>query len=404
MSAGKWTTALVPVVMVGGLLGLLGSAPALRVIEHPSALAFFLVLGLLTELMRVPMARGGFISAGLASYFAATLILGGAGAAWVAALTRIVGGFVRRERAVAMTYHVSLVVLACLAPSALLGGDPTRWDLATLGGFSGVLLAAAAFGVVLVGGEVLFISAQRGVVPGIVWRAHRHWLLSMLPTLLGLGLLLAHGYRWREVIFGDAGTVVAALAVLVPLGVLFYASRLRFEMERLYTRCLRSLGRAMESKFPNPMGHCDRVARLAVGIAERLGLPPDDVQVVEYAASLHDVGMILIPRKVLRGADLREAEPQIAHHATRAAELLEPLGARLPVIPLIEAHHQPFASEPPPPLGARILSAASDYDELVHRQGVVPEAAMRRLHAEAGSRYDPAVVRALAETVRTTRR
>lgn len=404
MSVNRPLPLVLPIVVLGAMVGLVMTAPELALLPQRGDVLFFLALGLLTELMRVPTARKGFISAGLASHFAATLILGGTGAAWVAALTRIAGGLIRRERPVLLAYHVGLVVVACLLTSTVMAGDPTRWDLASLGGFAGVAVAAATFAAVLIGGEVLFVSADRGVSPGAAWRAHHRWLVSLIPTLLGLGLLLAHGYRWRQQIFGDVGLVFAAVAVLVPLAVLFYASRLRFEMERLYARCLRALGRAMESKFPNPLGHCERVARLSVGVAERLGLAPDEVQTIEYAAYLHDVGMMSIPRRVLRGSEFREADPELAHHAARGAEILEPLGSRLPVIPLLEAHHKPYNADPQPPLGARILSAASDFDEYVHREGLVPEAALLRLRAEAGGYYDPAVVRALSDTLRSSRR
>ena len=60
-----------------------------------------------------------------------------------------------------------------------------------------------------------------------------------------------------------------------------------------------ALANAIEARDSSLHGHCERLATLAVRIAELIGLRPDEVETVRLGAILHDVGKIGIPDRVL---------------------------------------------------------------------------------------------------------
>src|SRR5437764_11814615 len=79
------------------------------------------------------------------------------------------------------------------------------------------------------------------------------------------------------------------------------ANRSREELrERLLAPTLASaLANAIEARDSYLHGHCERLASLAVRIADELQLPPDEIETLRLGAILHDVGKIGIPDRVL---------------------------------------------------------------------------------------------------------
>ena len=107
------------------------------------------------------------------------------------------------------------------------------------------------------------------------------------------------------------------------------SARSREELkERLLAPTLASaLANAIEARDSYLHGHCERLAALAVRLAELLGLPADEVETIRLGAILHDIGKIGIPDRVLlkparagrRGApDHRDASAD-RRQAARAA-------------------------------------------------------------------------------------
>jgi putative two-component system response regulator len=79
------------------------------------------------------------------------------------------------------------------------------------------------------------------------------------------------------------------------------ASRSREELrEKLLAPTLASaLANAIEARDSHLHGHCERLAALAVRLAESLGLRPEEIETIRLGAILHDVGKIGIPDRVL---------------------------------------------------------------------------------------------------------
>jgi putative two-component system response regulator len=60
-----------------------------------------------------------------------------------------------------------------------------------------------------------------------------------------------------------------------------------------------SFAQAVDGKSPYTRGHSDRVRRVAVVLAEHLGMSADEVEVLRRGASLHDIGKIAVPDAIL---------------------------------------------------------------------------------------------------------
>jgi HD-GYP domain-containing protein (c-di-GMP phosphodiesterase class II) len=98
----------------------------------------------------------------------------------------------------------------------------------------------------------------------------------------------------------------------------------------------------MAMRDPYTSGHQIRVTRLAVGIAEEMGLPQYRIDGLRLAASIHDIGKIVIPFEILnRPTRLSEAEfTLIKTHPQVAFDMLSPISFRWPVAEIVLQHHE----------------------------------------------------------------
>jgi HD-GYP domain-containing protein (c-di-GMP phosphodiesterase class II) len=169
---------------------------------------------------------------------------------------------------------------------------------------------------------------------------------------------------------------------------------------------LRTLAVVFEARDGFSHGHSDRVARHAQRIARRLGLPEDEVERIEAAAAVHDVGMLRVPSAVLAKEDLTLEERALVEchpvdGAERVAVVSDPATAAL-----VRHHHERVDGRGYPdglageqiPLGARIIAVADRFDELVSpRRGAASSSrrnALDELSARSGSELDATVVAA----------
>jgi putative nucleotidyltransferase with HDIG domain len=167
--------------------------------------------------------------------------------------------------------------------------------------------------------------------------------------------------------------------------------------------------------------HCPRVARLALLVAQRLGLTSDQVGGVEAGALLHDVGKLGVADIILRNTEMlddKEAELYNAH-AEAGAQLLEraDISHKRTVIDVIRLHHTPYDGRGERaasvqgdaiPLAARIVAACDAFDALVmgrpRRAAMSVPEALKEILRQSGRDFDPRVVVELIETVRQLQR
>ena len=186
------------------------------------------------------------------------------------------------------------------------------------------------------------------------------------------------------------------------------ATRTRDELrERLLAPTLASaLANAIEARDSYLHGHCERLASLAVRIAEDLGVAPEEIEIVRLGAILHDVGKIGIPDRVLlKPGPLDDEERRIIEtHTEIGDKLLEPLDLLAGARPIVRHHHERWDGRGYPdglareeiPVGARIVAVADSVEAMTSRQlyrkPLEEDEIIAELQKHRGKQWDPAVV------------
>ena len=150
-------------------------------------------------------------------------------------------------------------------------------------------------------------------------------------------------------------------------------------------------------------------ARLAVQLAEALGLTGAEARQIGLAARLHDIGLLTLPDALLQTpASLGAEERALLHtHTQLGARVVGHIPGLRALTPLILAHHERWNGTGYPdglaggqiPIGARVIAVADAFCDLTSIQALEPEPAVGELRRGAGAQFDPAVVEALAALI-----
>ncbi|MGD1147805.1 MAG: HD domain-containing phosphohydrolase [Thermoanaerobaculaceae bacterium] len=179
------------------------------------------------------------------------------------------------------------------------------------------------------------------------------------------------------------------------------------ENQELLVDSIRALAAAIDAKNPYTSGHSERVSQYAVAIARHCGIEGSELQKVEIAALLHDVGKIGIDDAILTKPDaLTDSEfAQMRVHTVKGAAIVSPIKRLREMLPGIRSHHENWSGGGYPdglvgdqiPLIARIIATADSFDAMTTQRPY--QAAMRldivfkRMGEMSGARLDPNVVR-----------
>jgi diguanylate cyclase (GGDEF)-like protein/putative nucleotidyltransferase with HDIG domain len=158
----------------------------------------------------------------------------------------------------------------------------------------------------------------------------------------------------------------------------------------------------INSKDQYTYGHSERVTAYALSLGESLGLAEFEMDILRFSAFLHDIGKIDIDISILnKSEDLSSEERAVMmSHPLRGSELIRPLVAYLPLVPIIRSHHENYDGTGYPdgrkgldiPLPARIIRIADSFDVMTtrrpYRGAMTMEEACAELKAHAGSWYD----------------
>jgi diguanylate cyclase (GGDEF)-like protein/putative nucleotidyltransferase with HDIG domain len=181
------------------------------------------------------------------------------------------------------------------------------------------------------------------------------------------------------------------------------------EMADLHMRTIEALALAIEAKDQTTHDHLQRVRVYALEVAKDLKLEPEEMEALQAAALLHDIGKLAIPEHIISkpGRLTPEEFEKMKIHPTVGAEILERVQFPYPVVPIVRAHHEKFDGTGYPaglkgtdiPIGARILSAVDFLDALAsdrqYRRALPLHEAMKVLADESGKSFDPDVVAVL---------
>ncbi len=197
-------------------------------------------------------------------------------------------------------------------------------------------------------------------------------------------------------------------AVGISAGIALENINLYENLKRLFLSTVRSLVTALEASDPYTGGHSLRVAAYAKEVANFLHLPLQEVEEIELAAYLHDIGKIGVPTQVLnKPSSYSDEEFEIVRkHPVTGYEILMKIEGMERIARIVRHHHERFDGKGYPdglageeiPLGSRILGAVDTFDAIVtdrpYRRGRQKEKAIEEIIAWSGTQFDPRVVAA----------
>ncbi len=180
------------------------------------------------------------------------------------------------------------------------------------------------------------------------------------------------------------------------------------ELEETRLEVIRRLGRAAEFKDDETGAHVIRMSHYARILAEAIGLPPEEVDIIFNAAPMHDIGKIGIPESILTKAGALTAEEWaiMAKHPAIGAGIIgrheHPLLETARIVAL--THHEHYDGKGYPrqlkgediPLAGRIVAIADVFDALSSERPYKPawplEQTLAYLRDQRGQYFDPHLV------------
>ncbi len=298
-----------------------------------------------------------------------------------------------------LTAAAAAFVFAYLAPE-------TELTAQNLPQFVGAAVAAS-----VVHGFVNFTLVQF-ILKTVYGSSHvRQWsnMLSITLPYLGTGALAA--------LLGGAYRLIGA-ETLPLIFVVFFVSQMTFvsysRLREAQDSTLRGFVKALEAKDLYTRGHTERVAYFSDLIGTKMGFNGTRLERLRWAALIHDVGKLAVPRDLIRKRARLSGEEyeQMQKHVHLVEDLLAEVDFLQPMVEIAAHHHAHYdgngyhgGHEHPgtPSLEARILAVADSFDAMTstrsYRVALSQEYAFRELRRHAGSQFDPDVVEALIEII-----
>jgi len=392
-------------------------------------LATFVFVASLLETLNTRLRISARGSTSFIMHLAAALLFGAFWAAAVAGVSTIFGEVVRKNIPLKTVFNISQRILSvCIAvqcyavlggglPPAYLAGDTVlasdlvQRDLGLFFVFSAVYFTINAAAV----NTAIVLSSGRAFRE--IWNLNTRGVLAYDMGASAIAVLVAWLYvkfdAW--VGFGSVGLI----GVIVPIVAVRHVYSLYHQLEDTGQELLQVMVKAIEARDPYTSGHSVRVSELSRAIAVELGLSAREIDQVETAALLHDVGKIYEEFAPLLRKESRLTPEETAlmqTHSTKSAELVGIISKFKGFIQdSVRHHHERWDGEGYPvglsgrsiPLGARIILISDTIDAMTtdrpYRKRLTLDVVIAELQKCKGTQFDPELVEVAVSSVAVRR-
>jgi HD-GYP domain-containing protein (c-di-GMP phosphodiesterase class II) len=176
------------------------------------------------------------------------------------------------------------------------------------------------------------------------------------------------------------------------------------DVKAFYLDHVKDIMTFVDSQSSYTVGHTPAVVRHVVQIASLMGMTDEQIDDLEYAAWIHNIGLLnqsqsldTLPR-VLSSDEIKAAR----NHTVVGAEMIRPLSFIAHLVPVVRYHHNYFdgsAGGPQGeglPLGARIIALADAYQAMLepraYRPALSRKDALMEIVKGSGIQFDPQIV------------
>ncbi len=178
------------------------------------------------------------------------------------------------------------------------------------------------------------------------------------------------------------------------------------ELIRAYEGTVKALIRAIDAKDHYTFDHSDHVTKLAVIIADALGISENMKNKIRYGGIIHDIGKIGIEEVILgKPGKLTTAEyEKIKEHPEIGAMIVNAVPFLEEIVPIVLYHHEKYDGSGYPkglkadnvPMAARIITIADAIDAMMsdrpYRKALSMDKIISELKNGTGSQFDPLIV------------
>jgi HD-GYP domain-containing protein (c-di-GMP phosphodiesterase class II) len=203
-------------------------------------------------------------------------------------------------------------------------------------------------------------------------------------------------------------TLASETAIVVDNAQLFKdLEKTNIDLATAYESTLEGWARTLEMRDRETEGHSQRVLKLTLELAKRMGINGDEIIHLRRGTLLHDIGKIGIPDNILsKPGPLTKKEWRIMrHHPVYAYEMLSFIPFLAPALDIPYSHHEKWDGSGYPqslkgeeiPLSARIFTIVDVWDALrserPYREAWTDKDALSFIKEQSGKHFDPRVVK-----------
>jgi hypothetical protein len=388
-------------------------------------LASFIFVATLLESLNTQLRLAAKGSTSFIMHMSAALLFGAWWGALVAAVSTLFGEIARSNPTIKIVFNVSqrilAVSLASLAYQALGGQLPPSYLSGD--GLLASQLVQRDLGVFFVFAAVYFLANSSAVNTAIVFSSGRSfrevWNLNTRGVLVydliasAIAVLVAWLYTRFDLWLGFGS--LGLIGVIVPVIAVRHVYGLYHQLEDSGQELLQVMVKAIEARDPYTSGHSVRVSELSRAIAVELGLSAKEIEQVETAALLHDVGKIheeFAPLLRKEGRLTEEETALMQTHSTKSAELVGIISKFKGFIQdSVRHHHERWDGQGYPvglsgnaiPLGSRIILVSDTIDAMTtdrpYRKRLGVDVVLAELQKCKGTQFDPDLVEVTVSSV-----
>jgi putative nucleotidyltransferase with HDIG domain len=357
----------------------------------------FVGLIILADTAQITLPRGGAsVYTSSPIDMAAIMLFGPAATALIEAVAALLSEvFIQRRSFVRVAFNVPLLVLTVGLAGLVYQGFGEYWtSLETPRFLVPLLFCGLTYYLVNSVSISTIIALSDGQNPLRVWKQNYMWnlvhILAFLPVAALIALVYLLAGMWTITLF------------VVPLFMARYTYQLYIEMKDSHINTVAALTSALDANDPYTHGHSYRVSRYALRVGKAIGLSSKDLEVLEYASLLHDIGKIAIKKEILHkvGRLTDDEKRRLNAHPSIGADIVENLKFLKEAAVIVRYHHeQPDGKGYPDglrgediPIGSRILLCADAFDAMTsdrpYRKGMPVERVMEQFEQFKGQQFD----------------
>ena len=369
---------------------------------------FLITISILAEFFPVPLPAGGEITITFPIDFMVIIVYGPA-TAMIISVISVIGSFFGRSN---KNIEKTIFNASQFSISTGLAGIVYQYS----GGMVGtqnlisyiVPAALCAFTYSFI--NLFLVTCVISLDSGMdILKVYRVNIKDIIPSYLAeapMGFIMA-------IIYVNIG-ILGILLFFFPLLLARQSFELYTRMRKIYLDTIRTLAATIDAKDPYTHGHSERVSQLAVQLAKRLDFAETEMEYLEYAAILHDIGKIGIEDRILGKKDrlTDEEYDKIKEHPVIGASIIGSIEFLQKCSQTVLHHHERYNGGGYPhglkgeeiPRTARLLAVVDAYDAMnsdrPYRKKLSENDILEEIERESGKQFDPAIARTFISLIK----